>query len=70
MKNGILLIAGLVVTALYVIFSMQIYELLYLPPCTSSSRCKSTNCFIMRVSSHRRCTKRTCISLSLSSTQA
>ena len=29
MKNGILLIAGLVVTALYVIFSMQIYELLY-----------------------------------------
>ena len=29
MKNGILLIAGLVVIALYVIFSMQIYELLY-----------------------------------------
>lgn len=29
MKNGILLIAGLVITALYIIFSMQIYELLY-----------------------------------------
>lgn len=29
MKNGILLIAGLVITVLYIIFSMQIYELLY-----------------------------------------
>ena len=29
MKNGILLISGLVITALYIIFSMQIYELLY-----------------------------------------
>ncbi|RRC99514.1 hypothetical protein [Prevotella sp. OH937_COT-195] len=29
MKNGIFLIAGLVITILYIVFSMQIYELLY-----------------------------------------
>ena len=29
MKNGIFLITGLVITILYIVFSMQIYEILY-----------------------------------------
>ncbi|MBO4786960.1 MAG: hypothetical protein J5510_07825 [Prevotella sp.] len=32
MKNGILLIAGLVITALYIFFSMQIYDFMYYEP--------------------------------------
>ncbi|MDD7317769.1 MAG: hypothetical protein SOZ80_07920 [Prevotella sp.] len=39
MKNGIFLIAGLVITVLYIFFSMQIYELMYYEAEFSQAMC-------------------------------